>query len=366
MIAFNRPFVGDRELDYIRKAFASGRLSGDGEFGRRCEALLQELVGCERALLAPSCTSALEMAAVLLDLAPGDEVLVPSFTFVSSANAFVLLGARPVFVDVDPLTLNIDPADAARKKTARCRAVVVVHYAGVGAPMDELSSLGLPIVEDNAHGLFGTYRGKPLGSLGSLATLSFHDTKNISCGEGGALLVNDPSLVSRAEVVREKGTDRSKFFKGLVDKYTWVDRGSSYLLSEIGAAVLLAQLEQREAIQAARQAVWQRYFLELQDWALRTGVQLPAVPSFCEHPAHLFYLLHPEPAQRDAFLAHLRARGVGAVFHYIPLHSSPMGRSFEGDCPVSERVAARLTRLPLYPDLGADQDRVIEAVVSFS
>lgn len=365
MIAFNKPFVGERELDYLRQAFGSGKLSGDGELGRQCEALLQELVGCERALLTPSCTSALEMAALLLELGPGDEVLVPSFTFVSTANAFVLLGARPVFVDVDPLTLNIDPEDALRKRTARCRAVVAVHYGGVGCPMERLSALGLPIVEDNAHGLFGTYRGKPLGSFGALSTLSFHDTKNISCGEGGALLVNDASLVGRSEIVREKGTDRSRFFKGLVDKYTWVDRGSSYLLSEIGAAVLLAQLEQRSSIQSARQALWQRYFVELRDWALRAGVQLPTVPEECSHPAHLFYLLHPEPAQRDAFLAHLRSRGVGAVFHYVPLHLSPMGRAYGGDCPVTERVSACLTRLPLYPDLGPDQDRVIEAVLSF-
>ncbi len=365
MIAFNQPFVGDRELEYVARAFASGRLSGDGAFGRRCEALLQELVGSPRALLTPSCTSALEMSALLLDVGPGDEVLVPSFTFVSSANAFVLLGARPVFVDVDPRTLNLDPADARAKLSPRCKACVVVHYAGVSAPMDELAGLGVPLVEDNAHGLFGTYRGRPLGSLGALATLSFHDTKNISAGEGGALLVNDPELIARAEVVREKGTDRSKFFKGLVDKYTWVDRGSSFLLSEIGAAVLLAQLEQRETIQARRQEIWRRYARELRPWAEATGVQLPHVPPECEHPAHLFYLLHPEPAQRDAFLAHLLARGVRAVFHYVPLHSSPMGRAFEGDCPVAESVAARLSRLPLYPDLGADQDRILEAVVSF-
>jgi len=373
MIPFSRPGLLDPGLAYIQEALASRRLSGDGPFGRRAEKLLEEALGTRRALLTTSCTHALEMAGLLLELAPGDEVIVPAFTFVSTVNAFVLRGARPVFADVRPDTLNLDEARLEGLVTARTRAIVPVHYAGVGCEMDAIGAIakscGAAVVEDNAHGLFGMYRGKALGTLGALATQSFHDTKNFTCGEGGALLVNDARFVERAEILREKGTDRSRFFRGQVDKYTWVDVGSSYVLSDILGALLLAQLELRLDIQARRARIWNRYAAELADWAAAQGARLPIVPDHCEQTFHMFYLLLPA-ARRPGFIAHLRSRDVQAVFHYQPLHLSPMGLTHGGRagmCPVTEQIADELVRLPLFNDLDADgQSRVIEAVRSFT
>jgi len=317
-----------------------------------------------------SCTHALEIAALLLGVRPGDEVILPSFTFVSTANAFALRGARPVFADVCPDTLNIDPASVAQLLTHRTRAVIAVHYAGVACDMDALSAVladaGIPLIEDNAQGLLGTYKGKPLGSFGVLATQSFHETKNLSCGKGGALLVNDESLLRRARIIRTKGTNRDEFFEGLVDKYSWVDLGSSYLPSDLLSAFLLCQLEEREQIQARRRKIWNRYFQELTPWAESEGVRLPVVPDYAEHPSHLFHLVMPSAADRRNLMRDLERDGVHAVFHYVPLHSSAMGYSFGADplsCPVTEDVSQRLLRLPFYTGMtDDDQTRVIAGV----
>jgi len=360
-------------MTYMAEAVAAGHISGDGVFTRRCHALLEQALGCPKVLLTTSCTHALEMAALLLDLKEGDEVIFPSFTFVSTVNAFVLRGVRPVFVDIRPDTLNLDETRIETLVSPQTRAIVPVHYAGVGCEMEAILEIarrrGLAVVEDNAHGLFGKYRGRPLGTFGCLATQSFHETKNFTCGEGGALLINDPALAERAEILREKGTNRSRFFRGQVDKYTWVDLGSSYLPSDLLAAFLLAQLEEREAIQARRRAIWQRYFVELSTWAERNGVGLPHVPAYCEQPYHMFYLLFPDLDRRQRFIASLKKQGILAVFHYQPLHLSDMGRRFggrPGDCPVTEAVSDRLVRLPFYTGMtGEEQGLVIEAVRHF-
>jgi dTDP-4-amino-4,6-dideoxygalactose transaminase len=372
-IPFNRPALAGREIEYLADAVGRGHLSGDGFYTRRCHELLEEILGVPRVLLTTSCTHALEMAALLLEIGPGDEVIVPAFTFVSTVNAFVLRGARPVFADIRPDTLNLDERRLAASLTPRTRAIVPVHYAGVACEMDPILEVaraaGAAVVEDNAHGLFGAYQGRPLGTLGALATLSFHETKNLFCGEGGALLVNDPDLAARAEILREKGTDRSRFFRGEVDRYTWVDVGSSYLPSDLLAAFLLAQLEGRESIQARRCQVWERYREGLAGWAAQRGVGLPVVPGHCTQPYHLFYLLLPSREERDALIEHLRSRRIQAVFHYLPLHLSPMGRQLggrEGQCPVTEDVSGRLVRLPFFTDLSEEeQDRVVEAVLAF-
>jgi dTDP-4-amino-4,6-dideoxygalactose transaminase len=369
-VIFNRAAVTGRELEYVTRAITDGPIHGDGPFTRACHEWLERLTGSPTALLTTSCTHALEMAALLLDLQPGDEVIVPPFTFVSTVNAIVLRGARPVFVDVRPDTLNLDETRIEAAITPRTRAIVLVHYAGVGCEMDLIMAIaarhGLAVVEDNAHGLFGRYKGRQLGTFGSLATLSFHDTKNISCGEGGALMINDPRYVDRAEVIREKGTNRTRFYRGQVDKYTWCDIGSSYLPSDILAAYLLAQLEAHAEIQARRHAIWARYAEALAPWAEQSGARLPVVPEECEHPAHIFYLLMPSLEARTALLAHLRTRLILAVFHYQPLHLSEMGRRFggrEGQYPVTEDVSDRLVRLPIFFQLTDDeQARVIEAV----
>jgi dTDP-4-amino-4,6-dideoxygalactose transaminase len=372
-IPFNRPAVVGEEFRYMREAMAAGRISGDGQFSRRCHALLEEELGAARVLLTTSCTHALEMSALLLDLVPGDEVVIPSFTFVSTVNAFALRGARPVFADIRPDTLNLDEAQLARLVGPRTRAIVPVHYAGVGCEMEAILAVadhhGIAVVEDNAHGLFGKRGGRKLGTFGCMSTLSFHETKNITCGEGGALVVNDSRYVERAEIVREKGTNRSQFFRGTIDKYSWVDLGSSYLPSDILAAFLLAQLEARERIQAARRRLWERYDRELAAWAAANGARLPVVPPGCEQPYHLFYLLLPSLAARQALIAHLRSHGILAVFHYVPLHLSDYGRKVAAsshDCPVATGVADRLVRLPLFYDFSAgEQSRVIAAVQSF-
>jgi len=373
-IPFNRPgFVG-RELEYVTQAVESGHISGDGAFTRKVQGFLEQELGVHRALLATSCTDALEMAGLLLDLEPGDEVIVPPFTFVSTVNAFALRGARPVFVDVRPDTLNLDERLVERAIGPRTRAIVVVHYGGVGCDMDALAEIAarhrLPLVEDNAHGLFARYRDRLLGTFGALATLSFHETKNFTCGEGGALLINDPALVERAEIIRDKGTNRARFFRGQVDKYTWVGLGSSFLPSDILAAFLWAQLESRARIIEARQRLWLRYRDTLGEWAERRGTRLPFVPADREQSFHLFYMVMRSLDDRQALIEHLRARDILAVFHYQPLHTSPMGRAYggkPGDCPVTEDISDRVVRLPLFNWLSeADQGRVIQAVLDFA
>lgn len=295
MINFNRPAVTGSELNLIAQAMLSGHLSGDGSFTKQSSAILEEITGAKKALLTTSCTHALEMTALLLEPEKDDEIILPSFTFVSTANAYVLRGARPVFADIRPDTLNIDENSIERLITPRTKAIIVVHYAGVSCKMDRImdvaNSHGIPVIEDNAHGLFGCYKNRPLGSFGSLATLSFHETKNITCGEGGALLINDPKFIERAEIIREKGTNRSRFFRGQIDKYSWVDIGSSYLPSELLAAYLLAQLQSMDSIQEKRQQIWHRYDEELRQWAQINGIKQPTVPQECEQPAHLYYLL---------------------------------------------------------------------------
>jgi dTDP-4-amino-4,6-dideoxygalactose transaminase len=360
-------------MAHVAAAVAGGPVSGDGPFTRQCHAWLERHLGVARALLTTSCTHALEMAALLLDLRPGDEVIVPSFTFTSTANAFVLRGARPVFGDIRRDTLNLDESRLERLVSPRTRAIVTMHYAGVACEMEPILDLAarrrIAVVEDNAHGLFGRYRGRLLGTFGGLSALSFHETKNITCGEGGALLLNDPGFVERAEVLREKGTDRSRFFRGEIERYTWVDVGSSYLPSDVLAAFLLGQLESRDRIQACRRAVWERYWGLLQAWASRGGVGLPCVPPHCEQPYHMFYLVMPSGEARRRFIAHLREAGIHAVFHYLPLHLSPMGRRFggrAGDCPNTEDLSERLVRLPFYNDLTeAEQQRVAERILAF-
>jgi dTDP-4-amino-4,6-dideoxygalactose transaminase len=372
-IPFNRPSLAGRELEYIAEAVRSGHISGDGGFTCKCQGLLEQALGVPKALLTTSCTDALEMAALLLDIQPGDEVIVPSFAFVSTVNAFVLRGARPVFCDVRPDTLNLDETQLERLLTPRTRAVVVLHYAGVACEMDLILEIAarrrVAVIEDNAHGLFARYRGRLLGTLGCLATQSFHETKNFQCGEGGALVINDPGFVERAEVLREKGTNRSRFFRGQVDKYTWVDVGSSFLPSDLLAAFLYAQLEARDRIQARRRQIWDRYGEGLGRWAALHGVALPVVPPHCEQVWHMFYLLLPSLERRQALIAYLKAQGILAVFHYLPLHLSEMGQKLggrPGDCPVTEDVSDRLVRLPFYNDLtDQDQAEVIDRVRQF-
>jgi dTDP-4-amino-4,6-dideoxygalactose transaminase len=372
-IPFNKPSLAGDEFRYMAEAMAQGQISGDGKFTQKCHQLLEQQLDVRKVLLTTSGTHALELAALLLDLQPGDEVIVPSFTFVSTVNAFVLRGARPVFADIRPDTLNLDENQLERLITPQTKAIVPVHYAGVGCEMDAIMDIaarhGKPVVEDNAHGLLGKYKGKYLGTFGCLATQSFHETKNFTCGEGGALVINDPQYIERAEIIREKGTNRSRFFRGEVDKYTWVDLGSSYLPSDILAAFLYAQLEAQEPIQAKRRRILEYYYNHLQDWANAHHVRLPIVPPHCEQSYHMFYLLVPSLEQRQALIAHLKSRGILSVFHYLPLHLSDMGRRFggkEGDCPVTEDVSDRLLRLPFYNELSeADQMQVVEAVSEF-
>jgi dTDP-4-amino-4,6-dideoxygalactose transaminase len=372
VIPFNRTGLAGPEFAYIREAIADGHISGDGAFASRINDLLQTEMGAAKVLLTTSCTHALEMSALLIGCGPGDEIIMPSFTFVSTANAFVLRGATPVFVDIRADTLNIDEAAIEAAVTSRTRAIVVVHYAGVACEMDTICAIAarhdLVVIEDNAHGLFGTYRGRQLGTIGALATQSFHETKNFSCGEGGALVVNDPKYIDVAEIIREKGTNRKRFFRGQVDKYSWVMPGSSYLPSDILAAFLLAQLEARETIQASRERIWHRYDCELSEWATANGVRGPVVPAECGQSFHMYYVLMPDRDQRDALIRRLRERNIISVFHYVPLHTSEMGRSYgyeEGSLPVTESTSDRLVRLPFYNDLSYDdQSRVIDAVRS--
>ncbi len=373
-IPFNRPcFIGNEQA-YIVQSIANGHISGDGPFTRKCEAFLAEALRAKKVLLTTSCTHALEIAAILLQLKPGDEVVVPSFTFVSTANAFALQGARPVFADIRPDTLNIDERAIESLISPRTRAIVPVHYAGVGCEMDTILEIarrnGLVVIEDNAHGLFGRYKERFLGTFGNLATQSFHETKNFSCGEGGALIINDLEFLERAEIIREKGTDRSRFFRGQVDKYTWVDFGSSYVISDILAAYLFAQLEAYQLIQARRQRIWNYYYEGLREWAQNQGVRLPFVPPSCDQSYHMFYLIFPSEIDREHMIDHLKSHGILSVFHYQPLHLSPMGSRFggrSGDCPVTEQVSRTLLRLPFYNDLSETvQEYVVEIVRQFN
>ena len=367
-IPFNRCLPIGREREYMEQALASGVLSGDGRFTKACHAWLQKYFGVPSALLTTSCTHALDMSALLLDLQPGDEVIVPSFTFVSSVNAYVLRGVKPVFADIRPDTLNLDEHQLPSLITAHTKAIVVVHYAGVACEMDSImataNEAGVTVTEDNAHGLFGRYKGRYLGTFGAMATQSFHETKNIACGEGGALLINDPRFHERAEIIREKGTDRSRFFRGQVDKYGWVDVGSSYLPSELLAAFLLGQLEAHDTIQRRREHICETYHASLANWATEIGARLPYVPEHCEQPNHMFYLLMPSLATRQALIGHMKARGITTPFHYVPLHSSSMGLRLGGklgDCPVTERISEQLVRLPLFNTMSDDE---LETVIS--
>ena len=372
-VDFNRPITVGNEFEYMRQALENVHISGDGPFTKKCHALLEMELGVPKVLLTTSCTHALEMSAILLNIQPGDEVIIPDFTFVSTVNAFVLRGATPRFIDVRPDTLNLDESELEALITPRTKAIVPVHYAGVGCEMDSIigiaSAHNIAVVEDNAHGLFGKYKDKLLGTFGSMASQSFHETKNFTSGEGGALLINDPVIVERAEIIREKGTNRSRFFRGQVDKYTWVDIGSSYLPSDMLAAFLYAQLEQREKIQLHRKQVWEIYSAGLKDWADAHDVQLPHVPEHCEQAYHMFYMLMPNLELRQKLISFLRERGIYSVFHYLPLHLSDMGQHFdgkEGDCPVTERISDQLIRLPFHNALtSSEQEMVIDAIQGF-
>jgi dTDP-4-amino-4,6-dideoxygalactose transaminase len=371
VIPFNKPYMTGNELTYISQAHANGHLAGNGQFSKLCCQWLERRIGSRKALLTHSCTAALEMAAILSDVGPGDEVIMPSFTFVSTANAFVLRGATPVFVDVRPDTLNIDETRIEAAITPRTKAIVPVHYAGVGCDMDAIMEIArrhdLLVIEDAAQGLIADYKARPLGSIGHMAALSFHETKNIISGEGGALLINDPRFVERAEIVWEKGTNRSQFFRGQVDKYTWVDLGSSYLPGEIVAAFLWAQMEQADEITRRRLDIWTRYHESLAPLEEAGRIRRPIIPADCVHNAHMYYLLLPSLASRTAFIDRLKAKDIRPVFHYVPLHSSPFGQTVGrpvGDMTNTETMSERLVRLPLWLGLEDHLDRVIAEVVA--
>lgn len=374
LIPFSLPYRAPNEQLYLQEVLESGHVHGDGRFTAQATDALLPLVGGARTLLTTSGTDALELASMLLNLGPGDEVIVPSFTFSSGASAITQFGATPVFADSEPTTMGIDPEVLPRLLTPRTKAISVMSYAGVGVDFDAVMRFAdehdLPVINDNAHGLGATYRGRLLSSFGDIAIQSFHDTKNVHSGEGGAVVINRPELQERAEILREKGTNRSQFMLGQVDKYTWVDKGSSYLMSELSAAVLTAQLEVFDRIQARRHHVWSRYASGLQDWAEAQGIELMTVPPDREHPAHAFYLLLPTPADRAAFLAAMRANEIVATFHYIPLDDSPAGIRYgrtPEPCAVAHDRSERLARLPLWPGMSEEQiDRVIDAATAFS
>lgn len=368
-IPFNRPYMVGTELDYVQQAHDRLQLAGDGNFTRRCSVWLEQRIGCHTALLTHSCTAALEMSAILADIGPGDEVVMPSYTFVSTANAFVLRGGVPVFVDIRPDTLNIDETLIEAAITKRTRAIVVVHYAGVACEMDTVMAIaerhGLVVIEDAAQGLMASYKGRPLGSIGHMATLSFHETKNITSGEGGALLVNDKQYVDRALLIREKGTNRTQFMEGRVDKYTWVDIGSSYLPGEMTAAFLWGQMEAADAITGHRLDLWAGYHGGFAELEAAAGLRRPVVPSDCAGNAHMYYLLLPRETDRPDFIKTLSEMGVNCVSHYVPLHSSKAGRQlsrFSGSMTLTDNLAARLVRLPMWVGLEPHQQRVIDGV----
>ena len=373
-IPFNRADIGSQDLALLSESISNGHISGNGPFTKQAEAEISRVIGSHKTLLTTSCTHALEMSALLLNLKAGDEVIVPAFTFVSTASAFMLYGAKPVFVDVRHDTLNINPESVEAAITERTRAICVVHYGGVACEMEKLTKIAkqfdLVLIEDNAHGLFAKYKGQYLGTFGSLATQSFHETKNITCGEGGALIVNDPKLAERAEILREKGTDRTKFLRGQVDKYTWGDIGSSWVISDLLAAILCGQLERADQIYVKRMRIWNRYNIELTNWAKNNNVMMPVVPEGCEHTGHVFFLRLPTGDSRDRFIGHLREHGILAVFHYQPLHLSKVGRSLggrEGQFPVTEKAGDCLVRLPLFNSLtDAEQSFIIKTVTEFN
>jgi len=373
-IDFNKPQLIGKEFDYITDAIDRSHISGDGFYTKQCQVLLEKELHASKVILTTSCTHALEMSAILSNIDTEDEVIIPSFTFVSTVNAFVLRGAKPVFVDIRADTLNIDENLLRDKINQRTKAIVPVHYAGVGCEMDSILATAreydLTIIEDNAHGLFGKYKGKHLGTFGSMATQSFHETKNITCGEGGAIILNDTNLIERAEIIREKGTNRSKFFRGMIDKYTWVDIGSSYLPSDILAAFLYAQLESRELIQNKRRQIWEYYDQNLNQIAINKGIGLPHIPNHCQQAYHMYYLLLPDLETRQRLIAHLKESGIISVFHYLPLHLSDMGKKFGGklgDCPITESISDRILRLPFYNTLSHEQqDHVINTISNFS
>jgi len=368
-IPFNKPYMTGKELWYIAQAHAKGHLAGDGEFTQNCSRWLEARTGSHKALLTHSCTGALEMAAMLAGIGPGDEVIMPSYTFVSTANAFVLRGAVPVFVDIRPDTLNIDESKIEAAITPRTKVIVPVHYAGVGCEMNTIMEIALRhhllVIEDASQGVMASYQGRALGSIGHMGALSFHETKNIISGEGGALLINDPQMIERAEIIREKGTNRSQFFRGQVDKYTWTDMGSSYLPSELIAAFLLAQTEEADAITQRRLMIWNTYHRFLQQAEQAGLARRPIVPHGCGHNAHMYYLLLPSLERRTAFIAQLRTEGINTVFHYVPLHSAPYGlrtgRS-SGDMLVTSDLSDRLVRLPLWLGLEEYQAMVIQQI----
>ncbi len=370
-IPFNRPFIAGKELFYIAQAVTLGNLSGDGHFTQQCSQLLEKRFGVGKVLLVPSCTAALEMAAILFNLEEGDEVIVPSFTFVSTVNAFVRLGAKPVFVDIRPDTLNINEELIEDAITDRTRAIFPIHYAGIGCEMDRILTIarkyGLRVAEDAAQGVNAFYNNQALGSIAELGCYSFHETKNYICGEGGALCINDPELVERAEIIRDKGTNRKQFFRGQVDKYTWVDVGSSYVISEVCSAFLYAQLEVLDTISQRRRQIYQNYRQQLKPLAAEGLLRLPQIPEDCVSNSHLFYILLPDRVTRDALMQHLNQQGIQAVFHYVPLHTAPMGQSFgykEGDLPVTEDLSGRLLRLPLYYEITEEQQTRVAAAIS--
>jgi dTDP-4-amino-4,6-dideoxygalactose transaminase len=365
-IPFNKPFIAGKELYYIAQAVTYGNISGDGHFTKACSRLFEERFHIPKVLLTPSCTASLEMAAILCDLGPGDEVIMPSYTFVSTASAIVRMGAQPVFVDIRPDTLNIDESLIERAITPRTKAIFVVHYAGVSCEMDEIMKLAakhnLIVVEDAAQGVNSFYRGRALGSIGHLGCYSFHETKNYICGEGGALCINDERFRHRAEIIRDKGTNRQRFFRGEVDKYTWVDVGSSYVPSEICSAFLYGQLEMLDPIAQRRKAIYEFYREQLEGLDPAFEIQLPSIPDECQSNFHMFYVILPSAEQRGTLLAHLKSQGIHAVFHYVPLHTSPMGEKLgyhTGDLPVTEDLAARLVRLPLFYDISADEQQAV-------
>ena len=370
-IYFNKPFATGKELAYIQQAISNAHLSGNGEFTQKCHAWLESEIGCLKAFLTHSCTGALEMAAILANIQPGDEVIMPSYTFVSTANAFILRGGVPVFVDIRRDTLNIDETLIEAAITSKTKAIVPVHYAGVGCELDMIMKIAqrhqLLVIEDAAQGIASTYKGKPLGSIGHLATLSFHETKNVNCGQGGALLVNYRQLCDRADIVWQKGTNRTQFFRGFADKYTWVDMGSSYLHSELNAAYLWAQLESATAITQSRLNIWQRYHQGFADLEAEGKVRRPIVPPECQHNAHMYYLLLPNLKSRTTLIDKLDACGINAVFHYVPLHSSPAGRKFgrtQGDLFLTQELSDRLVRLPLWVGMDEYVDYAIEKVIT--
>ncbi len=370
-VPFNRPYMTGKELWYIAQAHGRMHLAGDGAFTKLCNQWVEQRTGTEKALLTHSCTAALEMGALLADVAPGDEVIMPSYTFVSTANAFVLRGAVPVFVDVREDTLNLDEKLIEAAITPRTKAIVPVHYAGVGCEMDAIMSIArghnLLVVEDAAQAVMSSYRGRPLGSIGDLAAISFHETKNVISGEGGALLINNPRFAARAEIIREKGTNRSQFFRGQVDKYTWVDVGSSYLPGEIIAAFLWAQMEEVDAITRRRLAMWGTYHQWFAEAERAGKLRRPIVPGHCVHNAHMYYVLLPDLDRRTAVMAKLKALEVQTVFHYVPLHSAPAGRKYgrtHGELKVTDDIADRLLRLPMWVGMEEQQTAIIQAVLS--